>query len=73
MIRWLLKIILFLVLAGLAYGFFLLYQGKTPEEKKELQSSLRSKTRSAARLVGRAGSKTIEKGKQLYQDSRKSD
>ncbi len=73
MLRWLLKIVFLLILAGLAYGLFLLYQEKTPEEKKELRSSVRNKARQAGRLVERAGAKTIEKGREIYRDSRRKD
>jgi len=71
MIRWLFKIVIFLVLAGLLYGIYLLYQEKTPREKEELRASVRAKARHAGRLVEKAGARTIEKVKEISSEPRK--
>lgn len=70
MFRWLFKIIFFLALAGLVYGFFLLYQEKTPEEKKSLQESVGRVARRTGDLVREAGSKTIKKVKEISSEPR---
>ncbi len=66
MIRWLFKLIILVVLAALAYGFWLVYQAKTPEEKQELRDGVTRTVESAGRTVAEAGKRVVEKGQEIY-------
>ncbi|MDP8214955.1 MAG: hypothetical protein RAO92_04260 [Candidatus Euphemobacter frigidus] len=73
MLRWLFKLILLLILAALAYGLWLLYQDKTPEEKQELREGVARTFKNAGRAVNEAGRRVIKKGQELYEEHRKED
>ncbi len=70
MFRWLFKLILLALAAALVYGFWLLYQEKSPEEKDRLKQGVARTVKSAGRTVGEAGRKVVEKGQQAYEDYR---
>jgi hypothetical protein len=71
MIRWLIKLIVFVVLASLVYGLWLMYQEKKPEERQELRAAVIRTFRSAGRISAAAFMKTVEKGKAVIQDKKK--
>ena len=73
MLRWLFKLILLLILAALAYGFWLLYQDKTPEEKEALRDGVARTVKNAGYTATEAGRRVIEKGQKLYEEHRKED
>lgn len=69
MIRWFFKILIIIILAALVYGLWLLYQDKTPEEKRELREGVTRAVRNAGRTVAEAGKRVVEKGKEIFQES----
>jgi hypothetical protein len=71
MIRLLIKIIVFLVLASLVYGLWLMYQEKKPEERQELRSAVIRTFRDAGRISAAAFLKTVEKGKSVIRQEDK--
>lgn len=66
MIRGLIKLIILVVIAALVYGFWLLYQDKTEEEKQAVRDGVTRTVRAAGRTVEEAGKKVVEKGKEVY-------
>jgi len=71
MIRLLIKIIIFLVLASLVYGLWLTYQEKKPEERRELKAAVIGTFRDAGRISAAAFLKTVEKVKSVIGDKEK--
>ncbi len=70
MIRFLFKLILLLVVVALIYGLWLLYQGKSPEEKAEIQEGVARTVKKAGQAVGEAGQRVVEKGREVYESRR---
>jgi len=71
MIRLLIKLLVFVILAALVYGLWLTYQEKTPEQRQELRGLVVGTFRDAGRVLGAAFLKTVEKGRSLVQDREK--
>ena len=65
MIRLLIKIFVFLVIASLVYGLWLMYQEKKPEERRELRAAVIRTFRGAGRVSAAAFLKTVEKAKSV--------
>ncbi len=70
MFRFLFKLILLLLLAALLYGLWLLYQGKSPEEKAGFRREVTRTVKGAGQTVVEAGQKVVEKGQQALEGSR---
>lgn len=70
MFRFLFKLILLLVAAALIYGLWLLYQGKSPEEKAGIREGVARTVKNAGQTVVEAGQKAVEKGQRVYEESR---
>jgi hypothetical protein len=70
MFRFLFKLILLLAAAAIIYGLWLLYQGKSPEEKAEIRKGVARTVKSAGQTVGEAGRKVVEKGQRVLEESR---
>lgn len=66
MIRWFIKLIILVVLAALLYGFWLLYQDKTPEEKQALRDGVARTVQGTGRTVAEAGKRVVEKAQEVY-------
>ncbi|MCX6349544.1 MAG: hypothetical protein NTV79_08625 [Candidatus Aureabacteria bacterium] len=71
MIRLLIKLLVFAILAALVYGLWSMYQEKTPEQRQELRGRVVGIFRDAGRIFGAALLKTVEKGRSLVQDREK--
>ena len=65
MIKFLVKIIILVLLIGLGYGLWLIYQEKSPEEKEAVREKISRTVEGAARTLGEAGKKAGEKGMEV--------
>lgn len=70
MFRLLIKIVVLLILVGLAYGLWLTYREKSPEEQEEFRRELTRTVEGAAHTLGEAGRKAGEKGLELIKGDR---
>ena len=65
MFRFLIKLVILVLIAGLIYGLWLIYQEKTPEEKEAVRRKISQTVEGAARTLGEAGQKAGEKGMEV--------
>ncbi len=70
MFRWLFKLVLLAAAAALLYGFWLLYQAKSPGERAEFREGVARTVKSAGETAVEAGRKVVEKGRRVYEERR---
>ncbi len=71
MIRWLFKLIILVVLAALIFGFWLIYQDKTEEEKQQFRDGVSRTVQNVVRTGAEAAKKVVEKGQEIFRGGEK--